>query len=120
MSTARPTRRRPRGCAAASVAGLLVMALAPVATAVPAETTPPAPVTCPSGQTAATVTQPPPTPTPKTPPKPNPSVTTRSDGSTVQTVCLIAPPTPFPAPPVAAANVLGGPKLAGTGVSRHD
>src|SRR6478735_2424645 len=116
MSTARPTRRRPRGCAAASVAGLLVMALAPVATAVPAETTPPAPVTCPSGQTAATVTQPPPTPTPKTPPKPNPSVTARSDGSTVQTVCLIAPPTPFPAPPVAAANVVGGPKLAGAGV----
>ena len=116
MSTARPTRRRLRGCAAASVAGLLVMALAPVATAVPTETPPPAPVTCPSGQTAATVTQPPPTPTPKTPPKPNPSVTTRSDGSTVQTVCLIAPPTPFPAPPVAAANVVGGPKLAGTGV----
>ena len=116
MSTARPTRRRLRGCAAAFVAGLLVTALAPVATAVPTETTPPAPVTCPSGQTAATVTQPPPTPTPKTPPKPNPSVTTRSDGSTVQTVCLIAPPTPFPAPPVAAANVVGGPKLAGTGV----
>ena len=62
------------------------------------------------------MTQPPPTPTPKTPPKPNPSVTTRSDGSTVQTVCLIAPPTPFPAPPVAAANVVGGPSFAGTGV----
>jgi D-alanyl-D-alanine carboxypeptidase (penicillin-binding protein 5/6) len=116
MSTARPTRRRLRGCAAAFVAGLLVMSLAPAATALPTETTPPTPVTCPSGQTAATVTQPPPTPSPRTPPKPSPGVTTRSDGSTVQTVCLIAPPTPFPAPQVAPANVVGGPKLAGAGV----
>jgi D-alanyl-D-alanine carboxypeptidase (penicillin-binding protein 5/6) len=34
----------------------------------------------------------------------------------VQTVCVVAPPTPFPAPSVAAANVVGGPQLAAGGV----
>ena len=116
MSTARPNRRRLRGCAAAIVAGVVVVALAPLAVALPAETTPPAPNTCPSGLSPAAVTQPPPASTPKTPPKPNPSVTTRADGSTVQTVCVVAPPTPFPAPSVAAANVVGGPELAAAGV----
>src|SRR6476469_1442661 len=104
MSTARPNRRRLRGCAAAIVAGVVVVALAPLAVALPAETTPPAPNTCPSGLSPAAVTQPPPASTPRTPPKPNPSVTTRADGSNVQTVCVVAPPTPFPAPPVAAGG----------------
>jgi serine-type D-Ala-D-Ala carboxypeptidase (penicillin-binding protein 5/6) len=96
MSTARPTRRRLRGCAVAALAGLAVVAAAPLAVGVPADTTP-APVTCPSGQTAAPVTQPPST-------------------STVQPVCVLAPPTPLPAPQVAPADTVGGPQLAASGV----
>jgi D-alanyl-D-alanine carboxypeptidase (penicillin-binding protein 5/6) len=115
MSTARPTRRPVRGWAATLATALVVMAVAPVGTAFAADPTP-APVTCPSGQTDTTVTQPPPAATSKTPPKPSPNVTTRPDGSTVQSVCVIAPPTPIPAPSVPPEHTVGGPLLAGTGV----
>ena len=96
MSTARPTRRPVRGWAATLATALVLVVVAPVGAAVAADPTP-APVTCPSGQTPGTVTQPPSTPTPKT-------------------VCVIAPPTPIPAPSVSPEHTVGGPQLAGTGV----
>ena len=96
MSTAHPTRRPVRGWAATLATALVVMAVAPAATALAADPTP-TPVTCPSGQTPGTVTMPPSTPTPRT-------------------VCVIAPPTPIPAPSVAPEHTVGGPLLAGTGV----
>ena len=96
MSTARPTRRPVRGWAATLATALVLVVVAPVGAAVAADPTP-TPVTCPSGQTPGTVTQPPSAPTPKT-------------------VCVIAPPTPIPAPSVSPEHTVGGPLLAGTGV----
>ena len=118
MSPARPLRRPVHGRAAAvataAVALLVSVGPATVATALPADT--PAPVSCSSGQTPSTVTSPPPSTTPKPAPKPNPGVTTQADGSTVHTLCVVAPPAPFPAPVVAPEHTVGGPKLAGTGL----
>jgi D-alanyl-D-alanine carboxypeptidase (penicillin-binding protein 5/6) len=99
MSTARPLRRRLRGCAVAAVAavaGLGIVAVAPLAAGATRDTTP-APLSCPSGQTATSATQPAPT-------------------STAENVCVVAPPTPLPAPQVAPADTVGGPRLATSGV----
>ncbi len=99
MSPARPPRRPVHGRAAtvaAAVVALLVSVGPGVASALPADT--PAPVSCPSGQTLSTVTSPPTSPT-KT-----------------ASVCVVAPPTPLPAPSVAPEHTVGGPKLAATGV----
>lgn len=92
MSTARPIRRRLCSSAAAGLVILVTLTVAPLAAGAPTDVTP-TPVTCPSGQTATPVT-----PTPAT--------------STVQTVCIVAPPTPLPAPHVAPADTVGGPKLS--------
>jgi D-alanyl-D-alanine carboxypeptidase (penicillin-binding protein 5/6) len=96
MSTARPIRRPVHGCAAAVATAVLVLAASPVAEALPDATTPP-PTSCPSGQTLSTV--PPP---PNAPSKTGP-------------VCVIAPPTPIPAPTVAPEHTVGGPQLAAAG-----
>ncbi|HEU4999902.1 MAG TPA: peptidase M15 [Lapillicoccus sp.] len=96
MSTARPTRRPVRGCAAALATAVLAVAVTPVAQALPDATTPP-PTTCPSGQILATV--PPPSNAP----------------SKTGPVCVVAPPTPIPAPSVAPDHTVGGPRLAAAG-----
>ena len=100
MSPARPPRRPVRGRAAtvaAAVVALLVSVGLGVASALPTGT--PSPVSCPSGQTLSTVTSPP-----------------TSASKAAAPVCVIAPPTPFPGPRVAAEHTVGGPKLAATGV----
>ncbi len=103
------------------LAALSALAMAWAPTGYAAEPTPPG-VTCPSGQTPSVVTLPAPTVTAATavtaaaPADPDPSVTTRSDGTTVRTVCTIGPPTPLPAPTVAPQHVVGGPRLAASGV----
>ena len=100
MSPARPPRRPVHGRAATvaiAVVALLVSVGPGVASALPTDT--PQPLSCPSGQTPSTVTSPP-----------------TSASKAAAPVCVIAPPTPFPAPRVAAEHTVGGPKLAATGV----
>jgi D-alanyl-D-alanine carboxypeptidase (penicillin-binding protein 5/6) len=124
MSTTRPMTR-PWGPVSAlrapvvtTLAGLaLVLGSSTSARALPSDTTPapaPAPTTsCPPGQGPTLVTQP---PTPGKTPKPNPSASALPDGSTVQSTCVVVPPTPFPAPVVAPDHTVGGAKLAAAGV----
>ncbi|HEU4330929.1 MAG TPA: serine hydrolase [Lapillicoccus sp.] len=95
MSTARPTRRPVRGCAAALATAVLALAVSPVAQALPDAATPPPPTTCPSGQVLAS-------------PPPNAPTTTKP-------VCVLVPPAPMPAPSVAPEHTVGGPQLAGAG-----
>jgi serine-type D-Ala-D-Ala carboxypeptidase (penicillin-binding protein 5/6) len=99
MSPARPPWRPVHGRAATvatAVVALLVSVGPGVASALPADT--PAPVSCPSGQTLSTVTSPATSPT-KT-----------------ASVCVVAPPTPLPAPLVAPEHTVGGRRLAASGV----
>ena len=97
-----------------SLAGLAVLAAAPLAAGVPADTTP-APTTCPSGQTAATVTQPPPrresrrrSRTRASPPAPTAAPSRRSAWS--------PRPPRSPRPRSRRPTPSAGPKLAATGV----
>ena len=116
MSTARPNRRRLRGCAAAFVAGLVVVALAPLAEALPTETTPPTPTTCASGLTPASGDPTAPDAGAADAPEAEPQRhhpgrrQHRADGLRRRAADAV------PRPVVAAANVVGGPELAAGGV----
>ena len=119
MTTARRISTPSRVVSAVGAVLVMAGAVALPATAAPADSTPTpaasgAPgISCPTGQGPTLSTQP---PTPGKVAKPNPSVTTLPDGSTVTATCVVVPPTPFPAPVVAAEHTVGGPRLAGSGV----
>ncbi|MEO7058616.1 MAG: hypothetical protein ABI083_02765 [Lapillicoccus sp.] len=123
---AAPSSRRRSRLVAAVLLGLVVggPAMGPAAAdSTPAPTGPAgapvaSPFPCPTGQTSTLVTSPPPA-SPRSGGTPAATVTTRPDGSTVRPVCAIAPPTPFPGPVIAPEHVVGGPRLAGTGVIVH-
>ena len=100
------------GLAAAGPAAALATDSTPAPPSSALSSAPPA-TPCPTGQGPTLVTQP---PTPGRTAKPNPSVTALPDGSTVTATCAVVPPTPFPAPVVAAEHTVGGARLAADGV----
>ena len=118
MTTARRISSPSRGAVALGAVLTLGLAAAAPAAALSADSTPapsssPPPITCPTGQGPTLVTAP---PTPGKSAKPNPSASALPDGSTVTATCVVVPPTPFPAPVVAAEHTVGGARLAASGV----